>query len=651
MSQSTKKIILDDEKKIDVIAHKFINSLPVEYDLTLILKSYEYAKYYHRNQKRKSGDLYITHPLEVAKLAYKFGLDTDSICAAFLHDTVEDTEVSSKDIKKEFNEEISIIVEGLTKLDNSRLHLKTDIEKNINELRRMLLSASKDIRILIIKLCDRLHNMRTLSYKKRETILRISKETLFVYAPIAQKIGIYELKWELEDLSFKYLQPKDFSLIKQKLKLKRTTREEIAYKAVVEIKNFLASQGITDINMLGRPKSMYSIYRKISKKKVPFEHIYDLYAIRIITKNIGDCYHIQSLLKTHFKTYPNREKDYILNPKENWYQALHLVVYSNAISLPIEIQIRDTEMHKHAEFGVAAHWRYKQVKQDELFDKKVSWLRELLQWEQENSETYNVMHALKYDLFDSEIFVFTPKHDIIALPQGSTVLDFAYYIHTEIGNSAVKAKINGIFTNLDKVVSNSDIVEIITNPKSKPNKNFLTIAKTSKAKTIIRNTLGLKFTKKSAQESSTLFSEKITFIEGLDGYSKIRNPKCCDFELRDSIVGVETTTKSEIVIHNANCKNALHTLHRKFKLVWSQELFTTTKLGISFSKNSGVLIDLLTIFKKYNVTPLKVRNRIYKDGTVYTTVHIPKTQTLSDIKENINAIKGVSNLKELKDTN
>lgn len=641
-----KQKILNNYDDINPIAFNFIDSLQENYNKELILKAYEFARCAHHNQFRKSGDLYITHPIEVAKLAYKFGLDTDSICAAFLHDVIEDTQISYKDIEKAFNKDIAQIVEGLTKLEQSGLSIKTDIEKNITELRRMLLSASRDIRILVIKLCDRVHNMKTLGSRSENSQRRISKETLYVYAPIAQKIGIYALKWELEDLAFKYLHPKDFGIIKKKLKLKRETREKIAQKAVTEIKTFLENNHISDVVVLGRPKSMYSIYRKITKKKVLFENIYDLYAVRVITQNVEQCYHIQALLQEFFKNYPNREKDYIKNPKFNGYQSLHLTIFSNAISSPIEVQIRDLEMHKLAEYGVAAHWKYKNVKKDALFDRKISWLRELLQWEQENSDTYNLMQVLKFDLFDSEIFVFTPKYDIIALPQGATVLDFAYYIHTEVGNTSIRGKLNGNMVNLDRILSNGDVVEVITNPKSKVSEKFLNIAKTTKAKTSIRQSLGLKLQNKKLTQRRMPFSQRIKFVEGIDSYSKIVNPKCCTFDLKDEIMGVENR-KSELAIHNANCENAKLTLHRKFKLIWSPEIVSTFGIQIYFSKNSGVLIDVLNVLKEQQLTPLKMRNSFNKDGSVYTQLRLEKHPNENITLSKLRNIKGVTGIRRL----
>ncbi|MFT4244024.1 MAG: RelA/SpoT family protein [Candidatus Woesearchaeota archaeon] len=643
------KIIINTTEQVDEIFKEFIDILPENFEKNLISKAYEFAKKAHSTQFRKSGDLYITHPIEVAKLSYHYGLGSQSMCAALLHDVVEDTNTSVQEIKKHFGLEISILVEGLTKLGKNENRGKTDIEKNLSELRKMLLSASKDMRILIIKLCDRLHNMQTLSPRSEKAQQRIAKETLYIYAPIAQKIGIYSLKWELEDLSFKYLYPKDFENIKLKLGVKKEKRLEIVQKGVEEIKEFLKLNSISDITVLGRCKSMYSIYRKISKKKISFEEIYDLYAIRIITSDISKCYEILSLFHTHYKTYPHREKDYILHPKDNGYQSLHLVVYSNIIKSPIELQIRDIQMHKLAEYGVAAHWKYKDVGRDKLFDKRITWLRELLQWEQENKESFNLMQILKYNLFDNEIFVFTPKFDIVSLPQGARAIDFAYNVHTEIGNTAVKCKVNGVVQNLDKTLSNGDIVQIITNPNSKPSEKVLNIATTNKAKISIRQSLGLKLGNKRDTAQEEHFSEMIKYIEGLEVYSKIKKPLCCKFKFKSTIIGVESQNRKEITIHNSNCDNAKFSLNKTIKLLWDKDLYENITLELHLNSDSGILVDILNTLHKFKLTPLNLKNKIYKDGSVLMKLKISKTETFKELILDLRRIEGISSIKESKE--
>ena len=637
---------ITSHSQVDEIAFAFFNSLPKHFPQELILKAYEFAKKAHSKQYRKSGDLYITHPVEVAKLSYHYGLGPQSICAALLHDVVEDTKISLEEIKKEFGSEIALLVEGLTKLGKNEVKGKTNIEKNITELRKMLLSASKDMRILIIKLCDRLHNMQTLHHRSPEAQKRISKETLYIYAPIAQKIGIYSIKWELEDLSFKYINPQEFEMIKQKIGMKKERRLEILQQGIDEITRFLKSHNISNTTVLGRCKSMYSIYRKITKKKIQFEQIHDLYAIRIITSDVAKCYEILSLFHTHYKTYPQREKDYILHAKDNGYQSLHCVIFSQTINSPIELQIRDVDMHKIAEYGIAAHWKYKDIGKDKLFDKRITWLRELLQWEQENTQTYNMMQILKYDLFDTEIFVFTPNFDIIALPQGSRAIDFAYYVHTEVGHTAVRCKINNEVSNLDKVLQNGDIVEIITNPKSKPSDKTLLLATTTKAKISIRQALGLKLANKREVRKEDSFQEIIPYIEGLEIYSKIKNPQCCKFKIKDPIIGVESQNSKEISIHNANCENAKYSLLRKIKLMWDRELFKTTILELYLDSNSGILIDILNLLQEFGLIPLKLKNRINKDGSVFMRLKIAKTERIEDLVSKLKHIKGIKGIRE-----
>lgn len=641
---TNKKVLTSQE--IDSVAHEYFKTLPNSYSLELIYKAYEFAKEAHKNQFRKTGDLYITHPLEVAKLSVYYGLGPKSMCAALLHDVVEDTSVTVNMIEREFGEEIAYLVQGLTKLGKSELKGKTDIEKNIQELKKMLLSASKDMRILIIKLCDRLHNMQTLHSRSEKSKKRIAKETLYIYAPIAQKLGIYAIKWELEDLSFKYLNPQEFEMIKQKIGMKKENRMEVLKKGIEEVKSFLESNHIKNVTILGRCKSMYSIYRKISKKKIKFEEIYDLYAIRVITKDIASCYETLSFFHTNYKTYPKREKDYILHPKDNLYQSLHTVIYCEKIQSPIEIQIRDERMHKLAEYGIAAHWKYKDIEKDNLFDRRITWLRELLQWEQENKESYEMMQVLKYDLFDNEIFVFTPKFDIIALPQGSRALDFAYYIHTEVGNTAQRCKVNGEVHNLDKIIQNGDIVEIITNPKAKVSERFLSIAITNKAKISIRQSLGLKLSNKRISQDETKFSEIISYIEGLESYSKIKNPLCCTFMIKDFITGIESQDGKEITIHNYNCKNAKYSMNRKIKLLWDSELLTTTILELYLNSNSGILIDILNTLHEFKLTPLKLKNRINKDGSVHMKLKIRKDKNFNSIMLKFKSIDGIISVKE-----
>jgi GTP pyrophosphokinase len=640
-----------DLKKINENYEKFEAILEEKgYNVIDIRRAFEFAKKAHLYQRRKSGQPYIVHPLEVAKIVAKLGMDEASIISAFLHDVVEDTDYNLEDIKKEFGEEVASIVDGLTKIKN--FGYKQDDKKssdiNIKEvqtLRKILLASAKDIRILIIKLCDRLNNMRTLKYMSEEKQKRISKETLLIYVPIAQKIGIYSLKWELEDLALKFQNPEMYQYIKKKIGLKRKEREEIIQKAVLEIKEFLNSKGVHDVILLGRPKNFYSIYKKIKDKAKNFEDIYDLYAIRIITKNVAECYLILGLLHEHFKSFPNRLKDYIANPKANGYQSIHTLIYSNAIKFPVEIQIRTEEMHKLAEFGVAAHWKYKNITEDKKFEKKISWLREVLEWEKEHKDDLEFLNLLKFDFFEDEIFIFTPKNDIITLPEGSSVLDFAYAVHTDIGNHAYKAKINGVISTIDSILKSGDIVEIITNKNVKPSEKWLSFVKTSKARSKIRDALNLRHSGKQLKESEEIPFEKLKEkINRINEFKKVRKAGCCNFNYLDPIVGV-VSKSGELVVHSANCENAKYTLNKKIPLSWERIMNKEVTLIMNLKDRYGLLIDILNVFNEFNVNVTKLNTKVQKDGSVKIEVKLLDFPEMDKLVSKLKKLDSIVNVR------
>ncbi len=624
---------------------KFLYSLEKEtYDKKKIKEAYEFAKKAHAFQRRKSGEPYIMHPLEVAKIVHEFGMDNSSIISAFLHDTVEDTEVTLLDVKKQFGEEIGLIVDGLSKIthfgDNKR---NIDFDEHIESLRKILLASAKDIRILIIKLCDRLHNMRTLKELPPHKQIKKSQETMQIYVPIAQKIGIYSLKWELEDLSFKFLNPEMFQIIKDKVGLKRHERETIVKKAVEELKEELNLGEETLV--LGRPKNFYSIYKKIKNKTKDFEDIYDLYAIRVICRDIGDCYSILGRCHEKFKIFPNKLKDYIANPKSNGYQSIHTVIYAKSIKSPVEIQIRTEDMNKLAEFGIAAHWKYKNLKEDKKFEQKISWLREVLQWEKEHKDNHEFLKLLKYDFFEDEIFVFTPKNDVINLPDGATALDMAYAVHSEIGDHAYKCKINGSVDTIDTVLKSGDIVEIIVNPSTKPNDKWLKIVKTSKARLKIRSSLDLKLKKSKKKEDI-----KTTTEELLKRIPRVENPKnfkiagCCTFEYGDQIVGVYGKDK-KITIHNSSCPNAKFSVNKKLPLRWEEEKEKEVTLTLTFRDRYGLVIDLLNVFENYNANCTKMNTKVSKNGTVNMVVKLIDEDYIESMVQDIKKLDSFKDIK------
>ena len=453
----------------------------------LIEKAYAFAEKAHDGQKRKSGEPYMIHPRYVAGIITELMIDPPTIAAALLHDTVEDCEGVTLDlIKQEFGDEVARLVDGVTKL--SKLDFADREEQQAESLRKMILAMSKDIRVVLIKLADRLHNMRTLRYKTADRQAAIARETLDIYAPLAHRLGVYGIKSGLEDLSLRYIDPEGYQDVARKVGMKRAEREENIKLVISELSQKLDEAGLHyDID--GRPKHLYSIYRKMVIQNKPFDQIYDLIAIRVIVDTVPECYTVLGIAHTLWNQVPGRFKDYISVPKANMYQSLHTTVMGGRrIPFPFEIQIRTWEMHRVAEYGIAAHWRYKEGgKKDGGLDDKLYWLRQILDWQSETKDSHEFIDSLKTDLFSEEVFLFTPKGDIISMQRGSTPLDFAYRIHSHIGNTCVGAKINGKMVPLDTQLQTGDRVEVLTSSASKgPSMDWLKIVKTQQAKAKIR---------------------------------------------------------------------------------------------------------------------------------------------------------------------
>lgn len=450
-----------------------------------VTKAYNLAEEAHKDQRRVSGEPYILHPLAVAQILADMKIDTTTITASLLHDVVEDTSYTLEDIKKMFGKEVAFLVDGVTKL--SRLNYRTKEDQQLNSMRKMFLAMAKDVRVVVIKLADRLHNMRTLRYMRSDKQKRIAQETLEIFAPLAHRLGIFNIKWELEDLSLRYLEPDKYYDLVDQMKQKRHVREEIVNEAIDVLKKALDEAHIhCEIN--GRPKHFYSIYKKMKKDNRDLSQVYDLFAIRVIVDDVKDCYGVLGIVHSLWKPLPYRFKDYIAMPKPNNYQSLHTTVIGTR-GQPVEIQIRTWEMHRIAEYGVAAHWRYKEGNQTankDAFDEKMGWLRNLLEW-QDTSNPKEFVNALKLDAFSDEVFVFSPRGDVIDLPQGSIPIDFAYRIHTDVGHRCVGAKINGKIVPLDYKLKNGDIVEIITSKVGKPSLDWLNIVGSSESRSKIRS--------------------------------------------------------------------------------------------------------------------------------------------------------------------
>ncbi len=506
----------------------------------LIQKAFFTAKKYHASQFRKSGEPFIMHPIEVAKILAHIELDQASIIAAILHDLVEDTDFTIEKVKEEFGEEIANIINGVTKLEKIIFHTKE--ERQVENLRKMIIAMSEDVRIIIVKLADRLHNMRTLSSLSKEKMQIKSIETLEIYAPIAHRLGIFQIKSELEDLSFKYLYPRQYVKIKKMLSEKVEERKELIDGAIEKVKEKLSEVDIF-AEISGRVKNYYSIYNKITVQNKTLENIYDLIAIRIIVNDIKSCYGVLGIIHSIWKPVPGRFKDYIANPKFNMYQSLHTTVIGKK-GVPVEIQIRTFEMHKISEYGIAAHYKYKEgdVKLDE-FDKRIAWIRQLLDWQKELKSPQDYMESLKLDLFEDEVFVFTPKGKVVNLPRKSTVIDFAYAIHTDIGQNCIGAKINGQMVPIETMLENGDIVEIIVSKTPKgPSRDWLNVVKTAKAKNKIKQW----FSREERHESLSAGKEIMLKILRKNSLSF----KTVNLDVFESVAKEMTFDKAETLFRN-----------------------------------------------------------------------------------------------------
>lgn len=579
-------------------------------DTGLIGRAYNFAQAAHSGQKRLSGEDYFHHVLNVAHILAELHMDSETIAAALLHDVIEDTKTTKEQLKREFGSVVASIVEGVTK----RIALKTTKEDRAENIRKILLATIKDIRVILVKLADRLHNMRTLKYLTQGQQREIAQETLEIYVPIAYKLGMYKMKSELEDLCLRFLEPGIYQELKARVAKKKEEREREVKKIVAAVKKLLDENSIPAA-VVGRAKNFYGIYKKMLAKRIPFEDVRDLSAIRVITTSIDNCYKALNLVHAKWTPILNRFDDYITNPKPNMYQSLHTeVLFDNK---PVEVQIRTLAMHHIAEEGIAAHWRYKGTERDRQFDRKVAWLKQILEWRSSESAK-DFVESLKVDMFRDEIYVLTPKGDPIHLPEKATPIDFAYAVHTEIGNRCKAAKVNGSIVPLDYELTPGDVVEIVTAKDAKPSRQWLTIAKTGFAKEKVRRALGITAEDIGKKSWETLTPAKIIAKLDTKGIrqSLLQLPKCCYLKYGEAAVGYKSKD-GHLIIHYRSCEN-VRTLpqNKLIELGWKEEKKQISSLTIEIVDRVGIFADILNMLtsqmlKVESVNTKSTRNKLY----------------------------------------
>lgn len=572
-------------------------------DKAFIIKAYNFSYEAHRDQKRESGEPYIIHPVEVACILAEMGLDTVAIVAGLLHDVIEDTNYDYDFVVREFGKEVADLVEGVTKL--GKIEYKTKEEQQADNVRKMLMAMAKDVRVILIKLADRLHNMRTLKYMTVEKQKEKAKETFDIYAPLAHRLGMSKIKWELEDLSFRYTNPNEYYELVDLISEKRVEREAYIEEIVKNLKDSLLKTDIeSDID--GRPKHFYSIYKKMISKNKTIDQIFDLTAVRILVDNVKDCYAALGIVHTIFKPIPGRFKDYIAMPKPNLYQSLHSTVIGPQ-GKPFEIQIRTFEMHKTAEYGIAAHWKYKEglSANSNDADLKLTWLRDILEWQRDTSDAEEFMEGFKIDLFSDEVYVFTPKGVVIDLPNESTPIDFAYRIHTDIGNRCMGAKVDGRMVPLDYHLKTGEIVEIITSSVTKgPNIDWLNIVKSNQAKSKIRG-----WFKKAKREEN--------IVRGKDLLEKEAKKQVCNFG---------EIAKGEV----------FEQMLKKFNMNTADDLYAA--VGLSGTSASNIVTKLKEQYNSNKAEPVTIKS--LEEHILKNSVKIEKINESNDSV----IVKGISNI-------
>jgi len=629
-------------------------------DLALVKKAYKFAEKAHAEHKRLSGEPYITHPLAVAKILAELKQDEKVIAAGLLHDVIEDAEVTSEDLAKLFGKEVARLVEGVTKL--SQFSFISKEVRQAENFRKMFVAMGEDFRIIVIKLSDRLHNMKTLEFlpsaKQKDTAL----ETREIFAPLAHRLGMWRLKWELEDLSFFFLEPEKYEEIKNRVAESRRGREDYIQSFIREVAQMLKKVNIECV-IYGRPKHFYSIFHKMVDQNIDFDEIYDLTAVRMIVDSVKDCYAVLGVIHAAWKPIPGRFRDYIAMPKSNGYQSLHTTLIGPA-GRPVEVQIRTQEMHSIAEYGIAAHWRYKEGATDEKLDQKMAWFREMMEWQHELKDAQDFMENIKVGLFEDEVFVFTPKGDVYSMPIDSTPVDFAYRVHTEVGHRTVGAKLNGRIVPLNYKLHNGNIVEILTGKKDNPSKDWLRFVKTAGARIKIKNWLkkqNIDLKPEPAPQPAPEPKKVITYksrskkssgikVAGLDNIL-INISKCCSPIPGDEIVGYVTKARG-ITVHKKDCKNVLNkkdsALEKIVKVEWEtgKELLYSVEIEVEAFDRVGLFNDVLTQIaeNKTNVSAAKISTKRGSTALFKLSIDVRDKEHLNQVISAIQKVPDVYNV-------
>ncbi len=623
----------------------------------IIEKAFFFSAKIHHDKKRESGEEYFMHCYEIANILVDLKLDSHTITAGLLHDALE-FDVKPETISKEFDEETLELIKSITKLKrvNTTLSQDEEHERRAENIRKIILATSKDIRVILIKLADRLHNMRTLKHLPEQKRKIISQETMDIYAPIAHKLGMNNMKAELEDLAFRFLEPAIYQELKDKLAKKRDQREKEVIKLIAFVKEKLREEGIhAEVN--GRAKHFYSIFKKLIKDSKTLDEIYDLIAIRIITENIADCYRALGLVHKLWPHMPDRLKDYIAVPKPNGYQSIHTTVIIGE-GMALEIQIRDKEMHRQAEEGIAAHWKYKGDEQDKKFDRQIVWLKEFLEWKRNSEDAKEFVESLKVDLFQKEIFVFTPKGDIISLPENATPVDFAYAVHTDVGNHCKSAKVNNMLVPLDYILSPGDIVEILTSKNASPSRSWLSFVKSNSTIIKIKHSLGIPVENnpKKHEEREKLNAERqkkfksIDFKDGAIVYEgkspNIKIPKCCSPQIGDKIRAFKSKD-GKIAIHKSNCINLFsYDFSREIHPEVTKEKKESITLHVSVKDRAGLLAEILHEIAGMNLSVKRINTKFGKNDAAIINLELINSDKI-DVDKLINRISEIRNVESV----